>query len=196
MKIGLLGGTFDPPHLGHISLAHAARTTFGLDEVMMVPAQRNPEKKGQDQSGANQRIEMLQMAISGEPQISYTDIEIVRGGLSYAVDTLTELTFAQPADYWFIAGADSVRTIATWKQPERLVKLCRLGVALRSKHSREDLLARIPVWVQAHIDWIDMEPMDISSRDIRQRMVEGKPVAQWLNPNVYNYIVKNKMYRS
>ena len=104
MRIGVLGGTFDPPHMGHIALAHSAIETLELDEVMMLPAFRNPLKKGHT-TPAKQRMEMVTLAIQDDPKLSLSDIEVSRGGASYAVDTLSELTYIKPsAQFWFILG--------------------------------------------------------------------------------------------
>lgn len=195
MRIGVLGGTFDPPHAAHIALAKAALTSLNLDEVMMLPAHRNPLKKTKG-TPAPQRMEMLRLAIDGVENLSICDIDLVRGGPSYAVDTMTELTYAQQADYWFLVGADAVREIEKWKQPERLIRLCRLGVAIRGEGDKVQLLARIPEWVRGAIDWIEMPRMDISSTELRQRLVSGQAVQPWLSAKVTEYIGKNRLYRS
>ena len=195
MRIGILGGTFDPPHLGHIALARAAIETLQLDEVMFLPVFRNPLKKSK-QTGARQRLEMVTTAIESEPNVSVSDIEIQRGGASYAVETLQELTYVQPADYWFLLGSDALKTIGQWKQPEKLLRMCRLGVVLRGMTDRDQLLASVPEYVAPAVDWIQMPPVDISATDLRQRILEGKPVAQWMNPKVLQYVQKNKLYRS
>src|SRR5438045_2029390 len=117
MRIGILGGTFDPPHLGHLALANAAREHLKLDEVIFMPASRNPIKKG-TQTPPKQRLEMVKRTVEGHPGLAYSDLEITRGGPSYAVDTLTELSFAKPAEYWFLVGADALKDLPTWKQPE------------------------------------------------------------------------------
>lgn len=195
MRIGVLGGTFDPPHAAHLALAKAAIASLNLDEVMMLPAHRNPLKQMKG-TPAPQRMEMLRIAVDGLENISICDIDLVRGGPSYAVDTMTELTYAQQAEYWFLVGADAVREIDKWKQPQRLVRLCRLGVAIRGEGDKEQLLARLPDWVKEHIDWLEMPRMDISSTELRQRVVSGQAVQPWLSPKVADYIAKNRLYRS
>jgi nicotinate-nucleotide adenylyltransferase len=194
MKIGVLGGTFDPPHNGHIALAEAAFEALGLDEVMFLPAQRNPLKTGK-QTPSNERLEMVRIAISGHPNLSVSDLELVRGGKSYALDTMLELTYARPAEYWFILGTDALKTITSWKQPEKLVKLCRLGVALRSAENREQLIASLPAYVAPALDWVPMTPVATSSSELRQRVMLDRPVGQWVDPAVIRFIQEKKLYR-
>src|ERR1041384_5745403 len=102
MKIGILGGTFDPPHNGHLAFAEAAVQTLELDEVLFIPANRNPLKPEKRQASAKDRLEMVRLMVEGKPQMAVSDIEIRRGGPSYAVETLDELHFVSPAEYWFL----------------------------------------------------------------------------------------------
>lgn len=193
MRVGLLGGTFDPPHAAHLALARAAASQLSLDEVMLVPVSRNPLKGGR-QTPPKQRLEMVTLAIQDEPNLSVSDVEIARGGMSYAYDTLQELSYLQPAEYWFILGADTVKSIAKWKQPEKLLKMCRLGVALRGQEDKERLLAQLPEYAVKAIDWIDFPTMDISASEIRERIAAGKPVRDWLKASVASFIAKNHLY--
>jgi nicotinate-nucleotide adenylyltransferase len=196
MRVGILGGTFDPPHIGHIALAHSAIETLELDEVMMLPAFRNPLKKGH-LTPAKQRMEMISLAIQDDPKLSISDIEISRGGASYAVDTLSELTYIKPtAEYWFILGSDAVKDIDKWKQPQRLLRMCRLAIATREGQNPEQLLMSVPVYVPDAVDWLPMPPMEISSSEIRRRIGDRKPMGQWVHPDVLKYIEANKLYRT
>jgi nicotinate-nucleotide adenylyltransferase len=194
MRIGILGGTFDPPHSAHLALAHKALDELRLDEVMFLPVNRNPLKKIK-MSPAKDRLEMVKLAIRDEPNFSVSDIEIARGGPSYAIDTMNELTYARPAEYWFILGSDALRSIAQWKQPEKLLRLTRLAVAPRSRAAKDQLLASLPPFVPSLIDWLDMPPMDISATELRQRMQSARPVAQWIKPEVAKYIEDKRLYR-
>src|ERR1700722_59500 len=108
MRIGVLGGTFDPPHLGHLALARAALRQLELDEVLFLPANRNPLKTGKGGTPAKHRLAMIDLMLKNEPTMAYSDMEITRGGPSYAVDTLNELHAVRPAEYWFLMGADSL----------------------------------------------------------------------------------------
>ena len=195
MRIGILGGTFDPPHIGHIALAHAAIDQLNLDEVMMLPAFRNPLKKGKG-TPAKQRMEMISLVVEDEQKLSVSDIEIMRGGPSHAVDTLAELTYLKPAEYWFIVGSDAAKEIDQWKQPRRLLKMCRLAVALREGQNKEQLLMSIPQYVRDSVDFLEMSPIEASATEIRFRIASGKPMPQWLHPKVIKYIETHKLYRS
>lgn len=195
MRIGVLGGTFDPPHLGHLALAKAALDHLRLDEVMFLPVHRNPLKTGRQTSGKD-RLEMVKAAIMGEPHFSVSDIEIVRGGKSYAVDTLSELNFVQPAEYWFLVGSDALADFTGWKQPEKLVRLCRLGVALRGGQDKSQMMAKLPDYARRAIDWVDMSPQDISATELRLRMEAKRPARQWLPKGVLEYIDKHHLYGS
>lgn len=196
MKIGVLGGTFDPPHAGHLALAEAAIESLGLDEVLFVPANRNPLKKGRRQASPKDRVEMVRLMIEGKPQMAVSDVEIVRGGHSFAVETMDELHFVRPAEYWFILGSDAVKAIDTWKQPERLLRLARLGVAYRPPETWADVVSRLKPEFQDKLDPIQMKPVEVSSTDIRNRIAAKKPLGAWLSPAVLQYVRDHKLYEN
>jgi nicotinate-nucleotide adenylyltransferase len=195
MRIGLLGGTFDPPHAGHLLLAKAALSQLELDEVLFLPAFRNPLKKGKG-TPAKQRVEMLNLLLKDEPNIGICDIEVTRGGPSYTVDSLSELQSAQPATYWFILGADSLKSLPEWKHPDRLLRMCRLAVAVRPPLNPQEALARLPEYVKESVDILEMPPSDISSTEIRLRISEGKPVKPQVSDAVLRYIKASKLYEN
>jgi len=195
MKIGILGGTFDPPHMGHLALARAALATLDLDEVMFLPANRNPLKTRRDVTEPSQRLEMVRLAIAGEPAFSVSDMEITRGGPSYTVDTLSELQMIRQADFWFIIGADALKTIPDWKSPNRIAKLCRLAVAVRPPMTDHDVAARIPDLFDGRVDLVPIQPVDVSSTEIRERIRAGRPVTGMLDPKVEDYIRRHKLYK-
>lgn len=196
MRIGILGGTFDPPHCGHLGLAEAAIDALELEEVLFVPAYRNPLKKGKRQASARERMEMVKLLIEDQPKMSLSDIEMARGGSSYAVDTLDQLHYVKPADYWFLLGSDAVLGIDSWKQPNRLIRLCRLGVAVRPPAVADEVLARLPDDVRKVVDIVPMPPMEVSSSDARFRLSEGRNVHGLLPPNVLKYIRDHKLYEN
>ncbi|MHB8635087.1 MAG: nicotinate-nucleotide adenylyltransferase [Fimbriimonadaceae bacterium] len=196
MKIGVLGGTFDPPHFGHLALAQAAVGALELDEVLFVPTSRNPLKQGERTSSGRHRLRMVQALIAGEEKMAACDLEVVRGGLSYAVETMTELTVAQPGDYWFLVGADAASHVEEWKQPQRLLKLCRLGVVVRPPVDEPTLLRRIPKSFHDRIDMIPMTHLAISATDIRDRISGGLPTGRLLPEAVYAYIKQNHLYNA
>jgi len=139
MRIGILGGTFDPPHAGHIALAEAAVAQLELDEVIFVPASRNPLKEVRS-SHPKDRLEMTRRAISRFEKFCVSDIEIARGGKSYTIETLTELQIAHPGEYWIIMGTDALREFPRWKTPDKILLKARLSVALRAPQKREEIL--------------------------------------------------------
>jgi len=193
MKIGILGGTFDPPHIGHIALAQAAMAQLELDEVLWIPAGRNPLKQRRA-TPAKQRLEMVQLAIEGQPAMAASDIEISRGGPSYTVDTLFELQHVKPGDYWLILGADSLKSFDSWKGPERILKMARLAVTVRPPHTRDSVEDKMTAELKRAIDWIEMPVSDVSSTDIRLRVDERRVFNQLVPAKVYDYIKKHKLY--
>lgn len=195
MKTGILGGTFDPPHIGHLSIAEAAIEHLGLDEVLFVPAHRSPFKRHRRQTPAPQRLEMLELLLAGNPRLAVCDIEIQRGGVSYTVETLTDLSFARPADYWLLMGSDCLSSFRQWKNPEKIVRLARLAVALRDFHSKEELLALLPVEIAEKVDFVPMKPVEISSTELRERAAQGLSLLPWVTPPIQRYIQENRLYR-
>ena len=196
MKIGVLGGTFDPPHNGHLALARAAIEELTLDEVLFVPTSRNPLRSGPRATSARHRLAMVQAMIADEPKMAACDIEVIRGGLSYAVETMTELTVAQPGDYWFLVGADAVCHFDEWKQPQRLLRLCRLGVVVRPPIDEPTLFRRVPTDFHDRIDMIPMSPLKLSATDVRDRISAGLPTGRYLPDSVYAYIKHHHLYNA
>lgn len=195
MKIGILGGTFDPPHAGHLALAQSALQQLGLDEIIFLPANRNPLKSTKASVSGKHRVGMVEALIRHESQLAVSDMEITRGGTSYTVDTLGELMMVRPAEYWFLMGADALKGLPDWKNPQRLMRLCRLGVAVRPPMSEGDVLARIPEEFKEKVDLIRMSPMDVSSTDIRDRLQRNRSVSPQVPNDVLKYIHTHQLYK-
>jgi nicotinate-nucleotide adenylyltransferase len=195
MRIGVFGGTFDPPHFGHMALAEATQTALELDEVVWMPAFQNPLKQKGGSSPAKARLEMVRLAVANRPSMAVSDAEISRRGPSYAVDTISELQYLQPADYWFIVGADSLKTIGKWKQPERLLKLCRIAAAVRPPVNATEALLLLHPDLRPSIDLVEMKPLDVSATEIRDNVSNGRPIDRWVDKSVIRYIQENKLYR-
>jgi nicotinate-nucleotide adenylyltransferase len=194
MRIGILGGTFDPPHYGHLKLAEAAIEALDLDEVILLPANINPFKQTKRTTPAKDRIAMLQLLQKRNAKLSSSDMEITRGGVSYTVDTLGELQMVHPGDYWFIMGADAISNFDEWKNPQRILRLCRLAVTVRPPITKEDLLLQLPEEYREKIDIIEMAPTEESSTTIRDRIIRGLPVQNMTTPEIVTYIKNNKLY--
>ncbi len=196
MRIGVFGGTFDPPHNGHLALAEGARESLELDEVLFVPARRNPLKADRPQSSASQRLQMVALAVEDVSGFTVSDIETRRYGPSYMVDTLTQLQMTRSADYWLLLGADALRRFKSWKQPGKILRICRLGVAVRASDSFEDILSRATPALAVHIDRVSMPTLNVSGTEIRHRISQGLPVAHWVSHKVIEYIERHHLYGS
>jgi len=196
MRIGILGGTFDPPHIGHLEFARAARESLQLDEVLLLPAHRNPLKKALS-APAKDRLEMVRRMVAGEPNMAASDIEISRGGPSYMVETLMELQMVKPGDYWLLLGADAMKTFPEWKNPDKIVKLCRLGVALRPPMPESEVMVRLSPEMRERVDIVPMKLIEVSSTDVRDRLSKrSSVVAPFVPPVVLSYIKQNHLYGS
>jgi nicotinate-nucleotide adenylyltransferase len=197
MKIGVLGGTFDPPHTGHLALARAALEQLELDEVIFMPTHRNPIKGRSVVTPPKHRAGMVDALLqhASEPRFAYSDQEITRGGPSYTVDTMTEMQMARPGEYWFIMGTDSLKTLPEWKQPQRLMRLSRLAVAVRPPSSPHEVLSRVPEEFRAGIDVVQMTPVDVSSTDLRDRLTRHQSVNPWIPSEVLKYIHTHRLYQ-
>jgi nicotinate-nucleotide adenylyltransferase len=166
---------------------------LGLDEVVWVPANRNPLKHTR-QSSPNRRLEMCKRAVDGHPGMAVSDIEVSRGGDSYLVDTLEELKIVMPGEYWFIVGMDAVASFAQWKKPERILQLCRLAVFARPGIDSETALGRLGIDLSESIDLIAAPPLAVSSSNIRDMVQQGQDFAHLVEPSIYEYIKKNGLY--
>lgn len=194
MRIGILGGTFDPPHYGHLKLAQAAIEALQLDEVILLPASKNPFKKHTRAAPSEHRVAMCQLLHKHEPKIAVSDMELTRGGVSYTVDTLGELQMVHPGNYWFIMGADSLKGFKDWRNPERILRLCRLAVAVRPPHDTEDLKLMVHEDYLSKIDFIPIEPTDESSTEIREKLSRRQKITGLTPPEVVDYIRKHNLY--
>ncbi len=193
MKYGILGGTFDPPHLGHLELAQCALKQLDLDEVIFVPTNKNPFKKS-SVANATQRLEMVQLLIEGHPRFSVSDIEITRGDSSYTVDTLQELKMVRPGSYWIILGADSLAELEKWKDPEKLLDMARIAAASRDQRVVVQLLDQLPLDFSKKVDLIEMPAMPISSSKIREDLGRRNSTDGRLTPNILEYINRKDLY--
>lgn len=194
-RIGILGGSFDPPHVAHLALAEAAIQELELDEVVLMPNRRNPLKQGKPPVPGSHRLAMLRLLIAGRPGLAVSDVEISRAGPSYTVDTLEDLQRVRPASYWFLMGSDAVKTLPQWKQPQRLVRLCRLGIALRPPQTRAEVEGQLGEFRDV-ADFFGMPPSLASSTELRLRLNEGRSTLGMIPDDVLQYIQAHELYQN
>ena len=199
-KIGILGGTFNPVHNGHIAIAKAAKKLFKLDKVVFVPSGLPPHKSSEGLLDKDKRYKMVLMAIKKIPAFSASRIELDRKGYSYAVDTFLELKkkFGKTAKLYYIMGLDSINDILNWKKPLDLFKMCQFIVATRpgTKIRTFKRLVKFPP-LKDNIDKIHLFELkkDISSSEIRKRLRNKKTVARMVPKPVNEYIKEKKLYQ-
>jgi nicotinate-nucleotide adenylyltransferase len=207
-RIGILGGTFNPPHIGHIALARHARAELGLERVLLMPANLAPNKPAVgDDPGAEHRLRMCRLAVADEPGVEASALEIERGGTSYTVDTVQAIHDARPdAELTLILGADTARTLPGWREPERLLGMvARLAVAERDeldmRQTSEQLAPLLAVSVsrsgsQPRLTALGMAPIAMSSSIVRRRIAAGESVAALVGERVAGYIAEQGLYRT
>lgn len=200
MNIGVLGGTFDPIHMGHLIIAEEVRARLGLGEVLFVPAGQPWLKlnNANSISSAEHRLEMVRLAIADEPAFRLSAMEIDRPGPSYTVDTIAELRSQIGADdkLFFILGWDNLNQLPRWHQPLRLVKLCRLVPVRRVDFASPDLdslEAAIPGLSQSLV-MLDTPQIEISSSEIRARVARGLSIHQLVPEPVERYVIEHGLY--
>lgn len=199
MKIAIMGGTFDPIHIGHLVTAEAVRHEFNIDQVLFVPTGNPPHKAGMGITSAEHRYLMTVLATAANAHFSVSRIEIDREGATYTVDTIKELSRMYGADtkLYFITGADAVHEILTWKNPEELLQLCTFVAVTRPGYQKQELLNHVEnLRVQYHssIKFLEVPALAISSSDIRRRVKEDSPIKYLVTGEVENYIYKHQLY--
>lgn len=199
MRLGLLGGTFDPVHVGHLIIAHEALARLELDEVWFVPTGRPWMKEGSAVTASYHRVAMLWLAVECNPSFKVSTVEVDRPGLSYTLDTLTALLDgeARGASLFFILGMDSVETLHRWKEPARLFDLCTIVAVTRPGHAEFDRasLDGIRAGAAEQVVFLEGPDIGISGAEIRRRVQQGLPVTYWVPPPVADYIREHGLYR-
>ncbi len=198
MRIGIFGGTFDPPHLGHLILASESVDQLALDKLLWVVTATPPHKLGQVISPLEDRLQLNRAAIDDNPEFELSRVDIDRPGPHYSVDTLRILKRINPGDEMiFLIGGDSLRDLPTWHTPDRFVcEADEIGVFRRPGDGVELTdLERILPGLTAKVHYVEAPLLEISSSQIRQRVREGRPYRYYVPQAVYNLIAKKGLYR-
>lgn len=217
-SVGLLGGTFNPIHNGHVAIAHQAREALALDRVVLIPTGDPPHKPHENLAAAKDRFEMVRLAIASDPSLSISDVEVRRSGKSYTIDTirLLQQEYGPEARLFFLIGLDAFLEFPTWRDPATLLTLCSFVVLSRPGLSFQALsgLPLIPPIPQASLVELDagrslrldvpvgaqsliclrLPPNSVSASDIRARIAQGAPTANLLPPVVESYILQHHIY--
>lgn len=198
MRVGVLGGTFDPVHLGHLAIAEEVRIKLDLDRVIFIPAGQPRLRADEYLTPAIDRLRMVELAIGDNPHFQVCDIEIQRSGPTYTVDTLVELgqRFGPDTSLYFIVGADILGQFHRWKDPEKVLEACHLVVVSRPGHQDDDW----PEWfrgadsVKDKVTQLEIPMVDISGTEIRRRASLGESVRHLVPDLVAEYIQDRKLY--
>jgi nicotinate-nucleotide adenylyltransferase len=195
-RIGVLGGMFNPPHLGHLALARAAANELGLDVVLLTPVLIPPHKPPKWDPGSEHRLRMCRLAVRGDEHLGVCTLELERPGPSFTVDTLRSIHASHPdAELTLILGADMAQTLAAWREPREIVRLARLAVADREDTSRRDVLDALgQLEGEARTSFVNMPRLDVSSSLVRKRLNAGEPIEELVGAEVAAYIAEHELY--
>ncbi len=198
-RLGILGGTFNPPHLGHLVCAQEARVGLGLDRVLLVPAGTPPHKEVALDPGAEHRVALCERAAAGDGTLTVSRVEVDRPGASFTIDTLRALHASEPEhELTFIVGGDMAHSFPAWREPEAVLELASLGVAEREELGRAEISERLGGLRGAagRVRFFDMPRIDISSSSVRARLAAGRPVRYLVPDAVAEYIAAEGLYRA
>ena len=191
MRICLFGGTFDPPHIGHLLVAQTVCEAEYFDKILFIPAFQPPHKR--DITPVDERISMLELAVEGNPNFEISDVELKRKGISYTIDTVkaikTEMSLKKN-EIFYLMGSDSLLEFKHWKEPEEILNECQVIIAIRPGFRPSD----IPSWILQRIQFANIPRFEISSTNIRHRWVENKTIRYMVTLPVWEYIEKNNLY--
>lgn len=200
MKIGIMGGTFNPIHQAHLILAERAYAALDLDKILFMPSKNPPHKKNEPIASDEDRSNMIELAIEDNPHFEFSDIELNREGYTYTADTLQELYLKEDCnEYYFIIGADSLMQIEQWNKPEIIMKFARL-IVFRRDNLSEDLINQRVKYLEhkyhATIYYISIPNMDISSKMLRDMIANRISIKYYLPQVVINYINEKRLYQN
>jgi nicotinate-nucleotide adenylyltransferase len=197
-RVGLLGGTFNPPHLGHLICAQEAWSQLGLDRVLLVPVHSPPHKEADDDPGVEARVVLCELAVAGDDRLGVSRIDADVPGRSFTVDTLSRLHERHPGDQLtFIVGGDMAHSLPSWREPEAILDLAELAVAERADVRRADIADRLAGLRGAseRVRFFDMPRIDISSSLVRHRAAAGRPIRYLVPEPVAAAVERTRMYR-
>jgi len=197
VRVGLLGGTFNPPHIGHLICAQEALLAFGLERVLLVPAGVPPHKRVEGDPGPEQRVAMCEAAVAGDERFAVSRADVDRDGPAYTVELLRALSAAAPGDeLHFIVGGDMAHSLPTWREPEEVLSLARLAVAEREGVARDDIAERLAGLRGAaeRVAFFAMPRIDVSSSLIRRRVAARLPVRYLVPDAVADHIGRHGLY--
>jgi len=198
-RVGIMGGTFDPIHYGHLAAAEAAREAFFLDRIIFVPAVIPPHKNEKGVTPARHRFLMTLLAVMSNPYFEVSRVDLDRGGVTYTVDTLRDLRkeLGPDTEMYFITGADAILEILSWKDPRKVLSMAEFIAVTRPGYGLDKLAAALgPLYqeFQDRIHILEVPPMGISSTDIRRRLAEGRSVRYLVPETVFTYITNQGLY--
>ncbi len=195
-EIGLMGGSFNPIHCGHVALARAALESGRVERVLFLPTGNPPHKK-EGLADKFDRLRMVELAVEHEAGMAVCREEIDRDGVIYTVDTLAALKRKMPdCTLTYLIGADTLRALGTWRRVETVIERCKFLVMMREGETREEVIRLAGLWTQrgAQIDFLDARKMDISSTQIREQIQKGLPFERLVPQAVADYIHENRLY--
>ena len=193
MKTCIFGGTFDPPHIGHLLIAQTIIESENFERLIFVPANISPAKKGKTISSTRKRLDMLNLALTSNENFEISDYEINKGDISYTIDTVNHFAKSldlPKKDLYFLMGSDTLREFHNWKNPKSIMDLCNIIVAIRPGFTPSD----IPQWVLDNINFANIPQFEISSTNIRSRWRDGKTIRYMVPKEVWDYINMNGLY--
>jgi nicotinate-nucleotide adenylyltransferase len=196
LRVGILGGAFNPPHIGHLICAQEALVQLELDTVVFVPVGEAPHRELQDDPGPEARLEMVELAIADDERFTTSRIEIDREGPSYTADTLEQMLGESPKDELFlILGGDQAAALASWHEPEKVLERATLAVFERMSWGRNAIVIKIGRMPGAErVRYLDMPLIQVSSSAIRRRVREGVPIRYLVLDKVVEYIATHELY--
>ena len=194
MKICIFGGTFDPPHLGHLLIAQTVCEAEEFDKIIFIPALKNPHKSNGISSSIADRWKMLKIAVEGNPHFDISDTEIKRGGISYSIDTIRFIKKEynlKKDELYFLIGSDILKNFPNWRDPKNILEECQVIVALRPGFKPSS----VPTWILSEIQFANIPRFELSATQIRKRWKENKTIRYMVTQPIWKFINKHSLYQ-